>query len=119
MLTHNIRPVKFARLLPAVLARPAKRLPWPWLVLVAGVLGSLAVAAFYVRPRRGDAGAVAPTGLVQVQEVQLGSRVGGRVAGVHVQAGQQVEPGQVLVTFEAQELTARRDQAQSRLAAAL
>jgi multidrug efflux pump subunit AcrA (membrane-fusion protein) len=58
-------------------------------------------------------------GTVEVQEVRLGSRVGGRVAAVHVREGQLVEPGTVLVTFEAPELTARRDQARQQLAAAV
>jgi CHAT domain-containing protein len=57
-------------------------------------------------------------GTVEVQEVRLGSRVGGRVAAVHVKGGQLVEAGQVLVTFEPGDLAARRDQAQGRLAGA-
>ncbi len=48
-------------------------------------------------------------GTVEVQEVRLGSRVGGRVGAVHVREGQLVEPGTVLVTFDAPELTARHD----------
>jgi multidrug resistance efflux pump len=57
-------------------------------------------------------------GTVEVQEVRLGSRLGGRVAAVHVQEGQLVEAGQVLVTFEPHDLAARRDQATGRLAGA-
>jgi HlyD family secretion protein len=86
-------------------------------VLTAGVLGGVTVAALLFRSGR-CAGAVGPTDIVQAKEVQLGSRVGGRVATVHVKPGQRVEAGQVLVTLEARELQARRDQAKSRLVAA-
>jgi HlyD family secretion protein len=118
MIKQNTHPVNFARMVPIVPARPSNRRSWKWIVLTAAILGSFAAAAFSIRSSRGDAEELRPTGIVKAQDVQLGSRVAGRVAAVHVQAGQQVEPGQVLVTFEAQELTARRDQAQSRLAAA-
>jgi multidrug efflux pump subunit AcrA (membrane-fusion protein) len=57
-------------------------------------------------------------GTVEVQEVRLGSRLGGRVATVHVAEGQLVEAGQVLVTFEPHDLAARREQAKGRLAGA-
>ncbi|HKI31484.1 MAG TPA: efflux RND transporter periplasmic adaptor subunit, partial [Gemmataceae bacterium] len=107
-----------ARRLPALPVRASGRMLWKWIELFAVVLGSLAAAGFWFWPGRGDADEVRLPGTVEAQEVQLGSRVGGRVAAVHVQEGQLVEPGQVLVTFEAQELSARRDQAQGRLAAA-
>jgi len=105
-------------LFPIAPPRPSRRLSWKWIVLIAAILGSLAVAAINFHPGRGSAEEVRPPSAGQGQEVQLGYRVGGRVAAVHVQAGQVVEPGQALVTLEAQELTARRDQAQSRLDAA-
>jgi multidrug resistance efflux pump len=57
-------------------------------------------------------------GTVEVQEVRLGSQAGGRVAAVKVKEGQLVEAGQPLVWFEAEELTARRDQAQHKLESA-
>lgn len=49
----------------------------------------------------------------------FGSRVGGRVAAVHVREGQLVEHGTVMVTFGAPELTARRDQVRQKLASAV
>lgn len=110
--------VDFARSFPIVPARPSKRLSWKWIVLIAAIMGSIAVAAFSLRPGRSVADEARLPNAAKAHEVQLGSRVGGRVAAVHVQQGQLVELGQVLVTFEAQELIARRDQAQSRLAAA-
>jgi multidrug resistance efflux pump len=57
-------------------------------------------------------------GIVETQEVRLGSRVGGRVAEVTIAEGDQVVAKQVLVRFEAAELEARRDQQRAALQAA-
>src|SRR5215211_2641430 len=54
-------------------------------------------------------------GAVEVQEVRLGSKVGGRVAGVLVVEGDHVAAGQPLVRFEAPELEAQRDQLEAKL----
>jgi len=58
-------------------------------------------------------------GIVEIQEVRLASKVGGRVAEVHVREGQTVKPGQEIVVFDVPELQAQRDQAQARLNAAI
>jgi multidrug resistance efflux pump len=55
---------------------------------------------------------------VEVQEVRLGSKVGGRVVEVAIAEGDEVETGQVLVRFEAPELEAQRQQLQAQLQAA-
>ncbi|MFL5339538.1 MAG: HlyD family secretion protein [Gemmataceae bacterium] len=57
-------------------------------------------------------------GTVEVQEIRLGSKVGGRVAKVSVREGDTVEPDTVLLQFEAPELEAQREQTEQRLAAA-
>ncbi|HXG10788.1 MAG TPA: efflux RND transporter periplasmic adaptor subunit [Gemmataceae bacterium] len=57
-------------------------------------------------------------GTVEIQEVRLSSKVGGRVAKVAVAEGELVEPGQPLVYFEAPELEAQREQFAARLKAA-
>jgi multidrug resistance efflux pump len=49
-------------------------------------------------------------GTVEVQEVRLGSKVGGRVAEVLIREGDLAQPGQLLVRFEAPELEAQREQ---------
>jgi multidrug resistance efflux pump len=49
-------------------------------------------------------------GVVEVQEVRLGSKVGGRVRDVLVSEGSLVEAGTSLVTFEVPELLAQRSQ---------
>ena len=54
-------------------------------------------------------------GTVEIQEVRLGSKIGGRVAEVLVREGDLVEPSQVLVRFEAPELIAQRDQSMARV----
>ncbi len=83
-------------------------------VLLAVVAG---VVAWYW-PRGGGPQVLRLPGTVEVQEVRLGSKVGGRVGAVLVRESQVVEPGTVLVTFDSPELLARRDQAKQRLAAA-
>jgi multidrug resistance efflux pump len=54
-------------------------------------------------------------GVVETQEVRLGSKVGGRVAQVYVFEGDMVKPGQLLVRFEAPELEAQRKQTEARV----
>jgi HlyD family secretion protein len=54
-------------------------------------------------------------GAVEVQEVRLGSKIGGRVAEVVAIEGDHVKAGQPLVRFEAPELEAQRDQLEARL----
>ncbi|MCI0742748.1 MAG: HlyD family efflux transporter periplasmic adaptor subunit [Gemmataceae bacterium] len=59
-------------------------------------------------------------GIVEIQEVRLGSKIGGRVfaAPAKDKEGMEVYPGQELVIFEAPELEAQRDQLKARLDAA-
>jgi multidrug resistance efflux pump len=83
-------------------------------VILAVVVG---VAAWYWPRDRGPEALRLP-GTVEVQEVRLGSKVGGRVGAVLVRESQVVEPRTVLVTFDSPELVARRDQAKQRLASA-
>lgn len=54
-------------------------------------------------------------GVVEIQEVQLGSKIGGRVEDVFVTEGQRVKAGDKLVTFEAPELKAQRGQVLAKL----
>lgn len=57
-------------------------------------------------------------GTVEIQEIRLASKVGGRVQAVHVQEGQVCDAGAVLVEFEIPQLQALRGQWEARLAAA-
>lgn len=50
-------------------------------------------------------------GTVETREIQIGSKVGGRVTEVSVEEGQALKAGTLLVRFECDELTAQRAQA--------
>jgi multidrug resistance efflux pump len=58
-------------------------------------------------------------GVVEIQEVRLGSKVGGRVLKVMVEEGETIYPGKELVVFEAPELRNQRQQVKARLDAAI
>jgi membrane fusion protein YbhG len=74
-------------------------------VVLAGVWIALARAGW--RTRNDYAGTV------ETREIQIGSKVGGRVTAVGVEEGQEVKAGTMLVRFEHDELTAQREQAQA------
>jgi multidrug resistance efflux pump len=57
-------------------------------------------------------------GTVEIQEVRLGSKLGGRIAEVFIREGDLVPADRVLVQLEAPELQAQRLQAQARVQAA-
>jgi multidrug resistance efflux pump len=53
------------------------------------------------------------SGTVETREIQIGSKIGGRVVAVPVEEGQIVKAGTTLVRFECDELKAQRAQAES------
>jgi HlyD family secretion protein len=55
------------------------------------------------------------SGTVETREIQIGSKVGGRVTEVAVEEGQVVKGGTVLVRFECDELKAQKAQAEAAL----
>ena len=57
------------------------------------------------------------SGFIEADEIRLGSRVGGRVSLVHVQEGQEVAAGDVLVEFEPYDLLEREKELELSLAA--
>ena len=57
------------------------------------------------------------SGFIEADEIRVGSRVGGRVAAVHVREGQRVEKDQVLVELEPFDLLERLREAEAQLAA--
>src|SRR5947199_2005470 len=71
-------------------------------------LSIVLLAAWTLRHRRGDY-----SGTVETREIQIGSKVGGRVTEVGVEEGQLVKAGAVLVRFESDELNAQRGQAEA------
>ncbi len=57
------------------------------------------------------------SGVIEADDVRVGSRVGGRVAKVHVSEGQTVRAGEPLITLEPYDLLAQRAQAEAIVAA--
>lgn len=52
-------------------------------------------------------------GEIEIQEIRVGAKVAGRLDQLTVEAGDWVEPGELLFTIDSPELRARRDQAQA------
>ncbi len=84
------------------------------LILLALAVGVLLGLVFYSKwnpePPR-------VSGFIEADEIRLGSRVGGRVSLVHVQEGQEVAAGDVLVEFEPYDLLEREKELELSLAA--
>jgi multidrug resistance efflux pump len=79
-------------------------------------LGVAAVAGLGCYWLLGDRGAdLTLHGTVEIQEVRLSSKIGGRIAEVRTREGELVQAGQVLVHFEAPELEAQREQLHARV----
>ena len=53
------------------------------------------------------------SGTIETREIQIGSKIGGRVTAVNVEEGQSIPANAPLVTFDAPELQAQRNQAQA------
>lgn len=56
------------------------------------------------------------SGTIETREIRVGSKIGGRVAGVLIKEGQQVTAGQTLVRLDVTELTTQIKQAEARIA---
>ena len=83
---------------------------------VAGVVAAVLIAAMWLmfawqaHRSRFDC-----SGTVETREIQIGSKIGGRVTEVPVEEGQMVKAGTTLVRFECDELKAQRAQAEASL----
>lgn len=78
-------------------------------VLAVGVLGWLVYSQRMHGPLK-------VSGYLEADEIRLGSRLGGRVAAVHVDEGRQVSAGELLVELEEYDLGDRLEEAQAQLA---
>jgi len=87
------------------------------IVAVASAL-LVVVSLGFFWPFGGDAKELTLPGVVEVHEIRLGSKVGGRVADILVREGQEVAAGTELIRFDVPELQAQRKQLEHRLAAA-
>jgi HlyD family secretion protein len=79
------------------------------IVLVAAILGGTAVYATWFRRDKGLQG----SGTVEARNIRVGSKVGGRIDKVLVREGDEVQPGQVLITFDDKELKAALEQSRA------
>ncbi|CAK0761191.1 HlyD family secretion protein [Gammaproteobacteria bacterium] len=83
-----------------------------FLVLMGGI-GAL-VLKFMPRPPS----PIVAAGTIEARTIRVGSKVGGRIAMVHMQEGDRVRAGDLLVEFEAVGLAAELDQARAQRAEA-
>jgi HlyD family secretion protein len=79
-------------------------------IVVAAILFA-AIVLFHSLTTRPSS--LAPSGTIETREIQIGSRIGGRVTAVKVEEGQRVPANAPLITFEANELVAQRAQAEA------
>jgi multidrug resistance efflux pump len=89
------------------------------LIVTAALLAACAAALGFFWPFGHRQEVLRLPGIVEIQEVRLGSKVGGRVLKILVEEGQLVSPGERLVIFDVPELQAQLEQAQAKLAAAV
>lgn len=85
-------------------------------LLLAAVASALVLSGFWWPWR--DANALTVSGTIEAHDILVGSKVGGRVAKVHVREGERVKPGQVLVELDRDELEAKRAEARAAVAQA-
>ncbi len=84
-------------------------------LLIMALLAAGAIGVLYWSQHR--PGPFYVSGVVEADDARVGSRVGGRIARVHVVEGQRVEPRQPLFELEPFDLRERRAQALAALAA--
>jgi multidrug resistance efflux pump len=88
------------------------------LISIGVVLAAIGVAVGFAWPRRHSNDILELAGVVEIQEVRLASKVGGRIEQVLVSEGEEVSAGQPLVVLDSRELRAQKDQLTAQLQAA-
>ena len=81
------------------------------IIVVAGVAVILIAALWIVLAIRARRAAGEFSGTIETREIQIGSKVGGRVTSVFVEEGQSAQSGTILVRFECDQLKAQRAEA--------
>lgn len=84
-------------------------------VLLVIVLLTVVVGVGFYWPFGAGGSTLTLPGVVEIQEVRLASKVGGRVQSIEVDEGQIVEAGRLLVRIDVPELKAQREQAAARV----
>jgi len=87
------------------------------ILLIVSVLTLAGGALWWFWPF-GENGAMRLSGVVEIQEVRLGSKVGGRVYEILTHEGDEIYPGRRLAVLEVPEWLAQRDQWKARVDAA-
>jgi HlyD family secretion protein len=83
-------------------------------LIIAGVAVAVLIAAIWlIFAWQAHRSRFDYSGTVETREIQIGSKIGGRVVAVPVEEGQIVKAGATLVRFECDELKAQRAQAQA------
>ena len=85
------------------------------LVVGIAVAAVIVVVVVLLHPWSLGATALIYSGTVETREIQVGSKVGGRVTAVGFEEGQSVKAGATLVQFDVDELKAERAQAQAQV----
>jgi multidrug resistance efflux pump len=88
------------------------------LLLAVLLLAAGAVALGFYWPFRSGSRTLRLQGVVEIQEVRLGSKVGGRVKKIYIAEGDLVKPGDRLIEFEVPELRAQQAQLQAKVQSA-
>ena len=87
-------------------------------LLVVLVLLAVALSVLGFTITKPSSTALEGSGTVEARNIRVGSKVGGRISEVRVREGENVKAGQVLVTFDEQELLAALEQARGTAARA-
>lgn len=88
---------------------------WKHVAGILAVLAAFAAALGFFYPFRHRHETLQLHGVVETQEIRLGSKVGGRVEYVSAAEGDRVAEGQELVRFETPELQAQKEQLEARV----
>ncbi len=86
-----------------------------WRTLVIFVLAAAVLVGLLLFSQRESAG-LKVSGFLEADEIRVGSRIGGRVAEVHVEEGHQVGAGDLLLRLEPFDLLERKAEAEAQLA---
>ena len=87
-----------------------------WLILI-GLLLLLTIGGFvwYYLKWHAQDNVIKASGTIQTTEVQIGSLVGGRIVTVQAKEGDDVEPGQTLVTLDPYQIPEQRSALKAQL----
>jgi multidrug resistance efflux pump len=84
------------------------------ILIVAALIGLAVYSSGILQRNNGLRG----SGTVEAHDIRVGSKIGGRIEKVLVREGDAVKAGQILITFDDQELTASLEQARANAAKA-